>query len=367
MRETTLLQNFFAIGYKPPNVSSLRFANALKAGLKQIGFPVQKIGFSGTLDPFAHGMLLFGINGYTKLLSHIPKQYKTYKAVLFLGLESKSLDIENIVQIHELQAFHDSAIQNAIKDIQGLVTYKPPKYSAKHINGVRAYELMRKGVDFDIKAITTEIISLKILHYTHPFLSFEICMSEGGYVRSIGAMIAKNLGVHGSLCSLERVQEGQWHYHNICASHKESEQINTIIQKRQNTPTQCLQVPLYMQGIHQNAKVILLNIKNALNYDTIQLTEYAKEAYNGAKFILSPYLCAKIFDDVVYNPCMTQSQNIQEAPLESGYHNKEVCPNNMRQDSISKIMLADFGIHFGIIEVFRNGKVKYILNRIDKC
>lgn len=367
MQNAKLLQNFFAIAYKPPNISSLSFANAIKSGLKSIGFSVKKIGFAGTLDPFAQGMLLLGINGYTKLLPHLEKSYKTYRAVLFLGLESRSLDIENIVKIHEVAPLKNNDIHNAIKDLRGVITYKPPKFSAKHINGTRAYNLMRQGIDFDIKEIKTDIKSLKILNYSHPFLSFEVCVSEGGYVRSIGEMIAKNLDSYGSLCSLERTQEGKWHYHNMCMDYEANRKQNIL---------DCINVPLHIQGVYQNAKVLLLNIKNALNYDTIQLTEYAKVAYNGAKLILNPSLCAKIFDDMSHSKAdgkfleceyVKHSQNMQAAHLESGYKNKEVCPNTPCKDSVSKVMLADFDTHFGIIEIFRDGGVKYILNRIDKC
>lgn len=365
------LQNFFAIAYKPPNIASLSFANAIKGGLKRVGFSVKKIGFSGTLDPFAQGMLLLGINGYTKLLPHLEKSYKVYRAVLFLGLESKSLDIENIVKIHEVSPLSTESIFNAIKDIQGIITYKPPKFSAKHINGVRAYTLMRQGIDFEVNEISTDIRYLKILNYTHPFLSFEVCVSEGGYVRSIGEMIAKNLGVYGSLCSLERIQEGRWHYQNILTAYEAKgifDECSGIID--------CIKVPIHIHGINQISKVILLNIKNALNYDTIQLTEYAKVAYNGAKFMLSPSLCAKIFANMshikAYNSpleCvdMKHLQDMQVSHLESGYENKDVCLNTPNQDSASRIILADFDTHFGIIEVFRDGRVKYILNRIDKC
>ncbi|WP_052096570.1 pseudouridine synthase family protein [Helicobacter trogontum] len=368
MQDLTIPQNFFAIAYKPPNISSLTFANALKRGFKQLGFPIKKIGFSGTLDPFAHGMLILGINGCTKLLPHIKKDYKTYRAVLFLGLESKSLDTENVIKIHKVKPYSYAEIYKAVEGIKGVISYKPPKFSAKHINGVRAYELMRKGVDFDMHTITTEVKTIEILNYSHPFLSFEVCVSEGGYIRSIGDIIAKNLGVYGGLCSLERLEEGQWNYHTMLKSYTTNKQTDIL---------DCIEVPLQIQGIEQNAKVILLDMKNALKYDTIRLTEYAKVAYNGAKFILNPSLCAEIFGDIIHiekidsdllkHDYIQQSQNIQATHLELGCHNKEVCPDTIHKKSVSKIVLADFDTHFGIIEVFQDGRVKYILNRIDKC
>lgn len=379
MQDIKSLQNFFAISYKPPNISSLSFASAIKAGLKRMWFPVKKIGFSGTLDPFAQGTLLLGINNYTKLLPHLEKSHKTYKAVLFLGLESRSLDVENVVKIHKVEPLSNETLHNAIKNICGKIRYKPPKFSAKHINGVRAYTLMRQGIDFETKEIETEIFSLKILNYSHPFFSFEICMSEGGYVRSIGEMIAQNLNVCGSLCSLERTQEGMWNYKNICMSDFCSDiYAKKLLQRDMQHKAHkgifgYINVPIQVHGINQNAKVILLSIKNALKYDTIRLTEYAKVAYNGAKFMLNPSLCEKIFvndshnaDDERLESAYMRHSQMRATHLESGYKNKGICPTQ-HNNSGSKVMLADFDTHFGIIEIFRDGRVNYILNRIDKC
>ena len=189
--------------YKPPFISSNRFLYTLK---KQ--FSCKKGGFLGTLDPFAKGTLVIGFGSYTRLFSHLVKSPKVYRATLWLGAHSQSLDIENIESVSTLRAFTMHDIQSALDSIKGTITYAPPRFSAKHINGKRAYELARAGEEFSLKNIQMTIYYIKLLSYCHPFVSFEVSVSEGGYVRSIGEMIAQNLGVEGTLSSLERVSEG---------------------------------------------------------------------------------------------------------------------------------------------------------------
>ncbi len=371
------LNSFLALSYKFPNISSFNFTNSIKHGLKSIGIPVKKIGFSGTLDPFAHGSLIIGVNSYTKLLSHIKKDYKTYRATIFLGLESDSLDIENIINIHETKVFTESKIKDAIKHINGNITYKPPKFSAKHVNGIRSYKLAKIQKDFELKEITTNVKYLNIINYSHPFLTFETCISEGGYVRSIGEMICNNLNIKGSLCFLERTKEGELCYKYML---NESKSIldskilcngskNMILDK--DFKNISINVPFMYNGIMQNTKLILLDIKNIIKYDTIKLMKYAIKAHNGAKIILDSNICNNIFQNNINNKhdkeCIAKENIIDKyITCDNRYLHKNKCLNvNNRLDN--KIFLADFGTHFGIIKIFQNGKVEYILNRIDKC
>jgi tRNA pseudouridine55 synthase len=88
----------------------------------------------------------------------------------------------------------------------------PPKFSAKRLNGKRAYEFARAGIDVELKHVTSTIHDIQLLHYCHPFVTFEATVSEGSYIRSLGEIIADNLGCTGSLCALERLNEGQFVY-----------------------------------------------------------------------------------------------------------------------------------------------------------
>ncbi len=193
--------------YKPPFISSNRYLSEIKRR-----YGVKKAGFSGTLDPFAQGVLVVAFGQYTKLFRFLKKSPKVYKATLFLGLKSPSLDIEKKCGIQETAPLSTKAIMKLFESLKGEIEYPPPNYSAKKIAGQRAYALARKDVDFELEPIVSTIYDLKLLYYTHPFITFEISISEGGYVRSIADIIAKRLGTFGALSYLERVSEGEFRY-----------------------------------------------------------------------------------------------------------------------------------------------------------
>lgn len=177
-------------------------------------YATKKVGFSGTLDPFATGCLIVATGQYTKLFQYLDKTPKSYKATLWLGANSPSLDIEKVDRIKEVPAFDESLIETVLNSLQGELTYYPPKFCAKKINGKRAYELARAGEEVDLKTITSTIYDIKLLNYNHPFVHFEAKVSEGTYIRSLGALIADKLGVDGTLSSLHRLHEGQFYFDN---------------------------------------------------------------------------------------------------------------------------------------------------------
>ncbi len=177
-------------------------------------YGTKKVGFSGTLDPFATGCLIVATGQYTKLFQYLNKTPKSYKATLWLGANSPSLDIEQIDSIKEVSPFTQQQIEEVLLSLQGELTYYPPKFCAKKINGKRAYELAREGEDVALKTITSTIYDTKLINYNHPFVHFEATVSEGTYIRSLGALIADKLGVDGTLSSLHRIHEGAFYYDN---------------------------------------------------------------------------------------------------------------------------------------------------------
>ena len=177
-------------------------------------YNTKKVGFSGTLDPFATGCLIVATGQYTKLFQYLNKTPKSYKATLWLGANSPSLDIEKIDSIKEVEVFDTQHIKDTLASLQGELTYYPPKFCAKKINGKRAYALARAGEEVALKTITSTIYDIKLIHYNHPFVHFEAKVSEGTYIRSLGALIADKLGVDGTLSSLHRIHEGQFYYDN---------------------------------------------------------------------------------------------------------------------------------------------------------
>lgn len=175
-------------------------------------YGTKKVGFSGTLDPFATGCLIVATGQYTKLFQYLKKTPKSYRATLWLGANSPSLDIEKIDSIKEVTAFSQAHIEEVLRSLKGELTYYPPKFCAKKINGKRAYDLAREGLDVDLNTITSTIYDIKLLNYNHPFVHFEATVSEGTYIRSLGALIADKLGVDGTLSSLHRIHEGDFYY-----------------------------------------------------------------------------------------------------------------------------------------------------------
>ena len=177
-------------------------------------YGTKKVGFSGTLDPFATGCLIVATGQYTKLFQYLNKTPKSYKATLWLGANSPSLDIEKIDSIKEVKHFDRQTIEETLASLLGELNYYPPKFCAKRINGKRAYELARAGEEVELKTISSSIYDIKLINYNHPFVHFEAKVSEGTYIRSLGALIADKLGVDGTLSSLHRIHEGQFYYDN---------------------------------------------------------------------------------------------------------------------------------------------------------
>ncbi|WP_345979481.1 tRNA pseudouridine(55) synthase TruB [Sulfurimonas sp. HSL3-2] len=202
--------NRLLVAYKPTGVGSNKFLSQLKRKYKE-----KKAGFSGTLDPFAKGVLIIGFGSHTRLFRFLDKTPKKYRATLWLGAHSDSLDIELIDKIDEIKAFGEDTVKDAIKKLEGTLTYDPPIFSAKKIDGQRAYDLARAGKEVVLNKITSTIYETKFISYCHPFVTFEATVSEGTYIRSLGRIVAHNLNVeNGSLTALERLSEGQFFYEN---------------------------------------------------------------------------------------------------------------------------------------------------------
>lgn len=202
--------NRLFVAYKPTGISSNIFLSKLKRK-----YNTKKAGFTGTLDPFAKGVLVIGLGSHTKLFRFLDKTPKSYRATLWLGANSDSLDTEMISQVDIIPELDENKVRDAVESLQGDLEYEPPIFSAKRINGKRAYDLARAGIEFKLNKINSIIHDVQLIHYVHPFVTFEASVSEGTYIRSLGSIIASRLGVtYGSLSALERLNEGKLTYEN---------------------------------------------------------------------------------------------------------------------------------------------------------
>lgn len=201
--------NRLFVAYKPKGMVSNHFLSRLKRK-----YGVKKAGFSGILDPFASGCLIVAFGAYTRLFNYLNIEPKIYRATLWLGASSNSGDNENINQIHLPPTIDEAQIKNALQNLQGKISYTPPKFSAKKIDGKRAYELARAGSEFELKECQMEVFNTKFISYCHPFITFDIAVSAGSYIRSYAQILAKKLGQIGTLSALERLSEGKFKFEN---------------------------------------------------------------------------------------------------------------------------------------------------------
>ena len=174
----------------------------------------KKAGFSGTLDPFAKGCLIVAFGQYSKLFKYFSKTPKTYKAVIWLGAQSESFDIEQIIDIELVEKVSTEKIKDELNMLKGDLEYIPPKFSAKKINGKRAYELARNGEKVELNKSTMHIYDTKFISYRHPFITFETSVSEGSYIRSYAQILLEKLDRVGTLSYLERLNEGKFFFDN---------------------------------------------------------------------------------------------------------------------------------------------------------
>ena len=200
--------NRLFVAYKPSNIGSNQYLSKLKWK-----YNAAKAGFSGTLDPFAKGVLIVAFGKYTSLFRFLNKTPKRYRATLWLGAHSDSLDIEMVKKIEEIPELPEEKIKEAVASLEGELTYYPPIFSAKKIDGRRAYDLAREGKEVKLNTIHSTIHEMRFINYAHPFVTFEATVSEGTYIRSLGALISQRLGLEGGILSaLERLNEGQFFY-----------------------------------------------------------------------------------------------------------------------------------------------------------
>ncbi len=201
--------NALLVVNKPMFRSSNSYLNEIKRKYRN-----KKAGFSGTLDPFACGCLIVAFGQYSKLFRYLKKTPKTYRAVIWLGTTSNSLDSENIIAIEKEKRLQELEVFENIKNLVGFHEYYPPKFSAKKIDGKRAYEIARTGAKVSMKKSAMKVFNTKFISYRHPFITFEATVSEGAYIRSLAQIALERLEVKGTLCYLNRLNEGEFKFEN---------------------------------------------------------------------------------------------------------------------------------------------------------
>ncbi|WP_342319927.1 tRNA pseudouridine(55) synthase TruB [Corynebacterium mayonis] len=176
-------------------------------------FGTRKVGHAGTLDPLATGLLVAGIERGTKLLAHLVAQDKVYSTTIRLGAATATDDAEGeVTSLTDASGVSDEDMRRAIAKLRGEIMQVPSKVSAIKINGKRAHELAREGVDVDIPARPVTIHSFDVLDVRRNgnFVDIDarVHCSSGTYIRSLARDLGADLGVGGHLTALRREKVG---------------------------------------------------------------------------------------------------------------------------------------------------------------
>ena len=192
--------------YKPKDKTSHDVVAILRRITK-----IKQIGHTGTLDPFAEGVLPICIGKATRLIEYLNDD-KAYIGTVQLGKSTTTYDLEGEIVDTSNKTPDLEEIENALKNFRGDIEQLPPIYSAIKVNGKKLYEYARKGEEVEIKPRSVNIGELKILNYDQEsrVLELYIKCSKGTYIRSIAHDLGKNLGCFGHLIKLIRVKAGDF-------------------------------------------------------------------------------------------------------------------------------------------------------------
>jgi tRNA pseudouridine55 synthase len=191
--------------YKPKDFSSFSIVKKIKYITKE------KVGHSGTLDPFADGVLVLGVGKSTKKLSSIIQYDKTYEGVIRLGIQTDSMDLTGTVVAEEkIPVITSTMLDQCANSFVGELLQRTPMFSARKIDGVRLYKLARKNISIKTNPKLVTIKSLKIEVIDDNNLKVIVECSSGTYIRVLAEDIAKYLGTVGHLISLTRLSVGEY-------------------------------------------------------------------------------------------------------------------------------------------------------------
>ncbi len=206
---------YVAVIDKPLEWTSADVVRKVKFRLQRMGYRKIKVGHAGTLDPLATGILIVCIGKATKRVDALQAERKEYVAELMLGATTPSFDME-----HEVDATYPTdhitreKVLEALASLEGERLQSPPLYSAKKVEGVRAYEFARAGEEVELKKALINIYSLTLEEYDLPKIRIRVECSKGTYIRSLAREIGEALQSGAYLTSLRRTASGDFRVEN---------------------------------------------------------------------------------------------------------------------------------------------------------
>lgn len=205
-------------------VRKVKFSLTRRFKLKNL-----KVGHAGTLDPLATGILSVCVGKATKCAESLQQQPKSYIAEVTFGATTPSFDKEKEVDaLYPYEHITIEKIEEVVKGFIGVQQQLPPIYSAKYVDGIRAYEMARQGEQVELKSSTIEIYDMKVISYSAPVLTISVECSKGTYIRAIARDLGIALGSGGYLTALQRSSSGSFRIENALSMEDFSQKLRTF-------------------------------------------------------------------------------------------------------------------------------------------
>ena len=277
--------------YKPKGKTSHDVVAVLRRITK-----IKQIGHTGTLDPFAEGVLPICIGKATRLIEYL-KDDKAYIGTVQLGKSTTTYDIEGEEVNVSDRVVTSKDIEQALNYFRGDIEQTPPIYSAIKVKGKKLYEYARNGENVKIETRKVNISDLKVLNYDEGQKQLElyIACSKGTYIRSIANDLGEKLGTYGHLIKLVRTQAGDFKIENSI----KLDEFETIEQVKENLmhPLEYLHYPRYELNNQELEKVshgMQINANCEFPSGTVILTKH-KEIIAVGENNLNNIKCSKVF------------------------------------------------------------------------
>jgi len=189
-----------------------------------------KVGHAGTLDPLATGVLLICAGKATKIAEELQSQAKEYIAEITFGATTPSFDLEKEIDaIYPYEHITKQSIEDIFPSFIGEIDQIPPIFSAKLINGKRAYQYAREGEEKKLEPSKISIYGLEIISFSNPILKIAISCSKGTYIRSLARDFGVALSSGGHLTGLIRSSSGKFNIENSLSINETFSDIFRII------------------------------------------------------------------------------------------------------------------------------------------
>ena len=204
-------EGYVAVIDKPLEWTSTDVVRKVKFRLNRMGYRKIKVGHAGTLDPLATGILLVCIGRATKQVDALQAERKEYVAELMLGATTPSFDMEHPVdKTYPTDHITREKVEEALRSLTGERLQAPPIYSAKKVEGLRAYEFARAGEQVELRKALINIYSITLEEYALPTIRIRVECSKGTYIRSLAQEIGEALDSGAYLTSLRRTRSGEF-------------------------------------------------------------------------------------------------------------------------------------------------------------